>query len=243
MLLPAGTGLLGLLAIAIFNRRAIPVALIALFVTAAVAAKAPQYYAYITPLLYAAAALYTLRQEERVVERVAGLLLGLAVIVASDNGPIADALKAISTALIQPFFAAISNAFIAVGFAAALVPLLAWSILAPRLIRMAEEEPLLALGYVVLGQAVIAGAVAPLPDYLRLALAIALLNQFSRAVRGNLEAVAEVAPALFLLGAIIEAQYLVALGAIIAIIELAVGLLTRRHLAGAGMWAVAITYL
>jgi len=80
MLLPEGTGLLGLLAVAILNRRALPIALITLFVSAAVAVAGPNVYAVFTPLIAGAIALYALRQEERVVEKVAGLFLGLTII-------------------------------------------------------------------------------------------------------------------------------------------------------------------
>jgi len=243
MLLPTGTGLLGLLAIAIFNRRAIPIALIVLFVSGALAAKAPSAYGYFTPLLYAAVALYALRQEERVIEKVAGLLLGITVIWASNNADIANAIKSISESLVTPFFTAINNALSGLGFAAALTSLLAWSILSPRLMHLAEEEPLLAIGYVVLGYSVISGAVAAVPGYLKLALAIALLNQFSRALRGNLEALGEVAPAIFLMTELIQSTTLTQIGAVVALIELAFGVISRRHLAGAAMWATAVTYL
>ena len=107
--------------------------------------------------------------------------------------------------------------------------------------RLAEEEPLLAMGYVVLGFTILSGLINSVPDYLRLALAIALLNQFSRALRGNIEALGEVAPVLFLLGALIPETQLTAIGAVVAIIELAIGVLSRRHLAGSAMWATAIT--
>ncbi|QJF12426.1 virus coat protein VP2 [Pyrobaculum spherical virus 2] len=239
MMLPPGTGLLGLIAIGIFNRRAIPIALITLFVSGALAAKAPQYYAYFTPLIYSAIALYALRQEERVIERVIGLLLGLSIIWGSDNAAIADALRNISITLITPFFKAVYDVLGLLGFGVALTSLLAWSLLSPRL--MALEEPLLAMGYVVLGFTLLSGIVNGVPDYLRLALAIALLNQFSRALRGNLEALGEVAPVLFLLGELIPATQLTALGAVVAIIELALGILNRKHLAGSAMWATAIT--
>lgn len=239
MILPPGTGLLGLIAIGIFNRRAIPIALITLFVSGALAAKAPQYYAYFTPLIYSAIALYALRQEERVIERVIGLLLGLSIIWGSDNAAIADALRNISITLITPLFKAVYDVLGLLGFGVALTSLLAWSLLSPRL--MALEEPLLAMGYVVLGFTLLSGIVNGVPDYLRLALAIALLNQFSRALRGNLEALGEVAPVLFLLGELIPATQLTALGAVVAIIELALGILNRKHLAGSAMWATAIT--
>ncbi len=243
MLLPPGTGLLGLLAIAVFNRRAIPIALIVLFVSGALAAKAPNAYGYFTPLLYAAVALYALRQEERVIEKVIGLLLGITVIWASDNGPVAEALKAVSLQLVKPFFEAVNNALTGLGFAAALTSLLAWSLLSPRLMSLAEEEPLLAMGYVVLGYSVISGAVASVPDYLKLALGIALLNQFSRALRGNLEALGEVAPAVFLLTAIIPSETLTQVGAVVSLIELAFGILAKKHLAGSAMWATAVAYV
>ena len=243
MILPPGTGLLGLIAIGIFNRRAIPIAIITLFVSGALAAKAPQYYAYFTPLMYSAVALYALRQEERVLERVIGLLLGLSIIWASDNAAIANALRDISVTLITPFFNAVNQVLGPLGFGVALTSLLAWSLLSPRLMALAEEEPLLAMGYVVLGFTVLSGLVNSVPDYLRLALAIALLNQFSRALRGNMEALGEVAPLLFLLGSLIPAAQLTALGAVVAIIELAMGVLSRKHLAGSAMWATAITLM
>ncbi len=239
MLLPPGTGLLGLLAIAILNRRAIHIALITLFVSAAVAVAGPSVYAAFTPLLAGAIALYALRQEERVIERVVGLFLGLTIIWASDNRVIAQILAAISYEIIKPFFDAIVNVLGIIGFGGVLGALLAWSLLSPRLMRIAEEEPLVAIGYVILGAIVLAGAVAAVPPFVALAMAIALLNQFSRALRGNLEALGEVAPAIFLLAAIIPSNMLAPLGAVIAVIELAFGVLSRRHLAGAAMWATA----
>ena len=104
MLLPTGAGLIGLLAVAIFNRRALPIALITLFVSAAVAVAGPSVYAAFTPLLVASVALYALRQEERVIERVVGLLLGIGIIWASDNSAIADVLAGVSLELVRPFF-------------------------------------------------------------------------------------------------------------------------------------------
>jgi len=239
MLLPEGAGLLGLLAIALLNRRAIPIALITLFVSAAVAAAGPNVYAAFTPLMAGAIALYALRQEERVVEKVVGLFLGLAIIWASDNTAIAQVFGAISYELVKPFFDALVNVLGIIGFGGVLGSLLAWSLLSPRLMRVAEEEPLVSIGYVLLGAIVLAGAVAAVPPYVALAMAIALLNQFSRALRGNMEALGEIAPALFILATIIPAKSLAPLGAVLAVIELAFGVISRRHLAGAAMWATA----
>jgi len=226
MLLPPGTGLLGLLAIALLNRRAIHIALITLFVSAAVAVAGADVYAAFTPLMAGAIALYALRQEERVIEKVVGLFLGLAIIWASDNRAIAQVLAAISYEIV-------------IGFGGVLGSLLAWSLLSPRLMHIAEEEPLVSMGYVLLGAIVLAGAVAAVPPFVALAMGIALLNQFSRALRGNMEALGEVAPALFLLATIIPPTSLAPLGAVLAVIELAFGVLSRRHLAGAAMWATA----
>jgi hypothetical protein len=239
MLLPPGTGLLGLLAIALLNRRAIPIALITLFVSAAVSVAGPSVYAAFTPLIAGAIALYALRQEERVIEKVVGLFLGLAIIWASDNMVIAEVLATISYEIIKPFFDALVDVLGVIGFTGVLGSLLAWSLLAPRLMRIAEEEPLVSMGYVLLGAIVLAGAVAAVPTYVALAMALALLNQFSRALRGNLEALGEVAPAMFILAAIIPPSMLAPLGATLAVIELAFGVLSRRHLAGSAMWATA----
>jgi hypothetical protein len=239
MLLPPGTGLLGLLAIAILNRRAIPIALITLFVSAAVSVAGPTAYAAFTPLIAGAVALYALRQEERVIERVVGLFLGLGIIWASDNLIVARLLATVSYAIVKPFFDAIVDTLGIIGFGGVLASLLAWSLLSPRLMRIAEEEPLVSMGYVILGAIVIAGAIAAVPPFVALAMAIALLNQFSRALRGNVEALGEVAPALFILAVIIPADMLAPLGAVLAVIELAFGVLSRRHLAGAAMWATA----
>jgi hypothetical protein len=239
MLLPPGIGLLGLLAVAILNRRAIPIALITLFVSAAVAVAGPQAYAAFTPLIAGAIALYALRQEERVVEKVVGLFLGLGIIWASDNTAVAKVLAAISYAIVKPFFDALVDTLGIIGFGGVLGSLLAWSLLAPRLMRVSEEEPLIAMGYVLLGAIVLAGAIAAVPPFVALALAIALLNQFSRALRGNIEALGEIAPALFILAVIIPPDMLAPLGAVLAVIELAFGVLSRRHLAGAAMWATA----
>ena len=239
MLLPPGTGLLGLLAIAILNRKAIPIALITLFVSAAVSVAGPQVYAAFTPLIAGAIALYALRQEERVVERVVGLFLGLGIIWASDNLVVARVLATISYAIVKPFFDALVDTLGVIGFGGVLGSLLAWSLLSPRLMRIAEEEPLVSMGYVILGAVVIAGAIAAVPPFIALAMAIALLNQFSRALRGNLEALGEIAPALFILAAIIPVPMLAPLGAVLAVIELAFGVLSRIHLAGAAMWATA----
>jgi hypothetical protein len=239
MLLPPGTGLLGLLAIAILNRRALPIALITLFVSAAVAVAGTSVYAAFTPLIAGAIALYALRQEERVIEKVVGLFLGLAIIWASDNVAIANVLATISYEIVKPFFVAIVDVLGIIGFGGVLGTLLAWSLLSPRLLRIAEEEPLVSMGYVLLGAIVLAGAVAAVPPFVALAMAIALLNQFSRALRGNMEALGEVAPAMFILAVIIPPSSLAPLGAVLAVIELAFGVLSRRHLAGAAMWATA----
>jgi hypothetical protein len=239
MLLPQGAGLLGLLAIALLNRRAIPIALITLFVSAAVAVAGANVYAAFTPLMAGAIALYALRQEERVIEKVVGLFLGLAIIWASDNTVIAQVLATISYEIVKPFFDALVNVLGVIGFGGVLGSLLAWSLLAPRLMHIAEEEPLVSMGYVLLGSVVLAGAVAAVPPFVALAMGIALLNQFSRALRGNMEALGEVAPALFLLATIIPPASLAPLGGVLAVIELAFGVLSRRHLAGAAMWATA----
>jgi hypothetical protein len=148
-------------------------------------------------------------------------------------------LATISYALVKPFFDALVDVFGLIGFGGVLGTLLAWSLLSPRLNRIAEEEPLVAMGYVILGSVVVAGAVAAVPPFVALAMAIALLNQFSRALRGNMEALGEVAPALFILATIIPPSTLAPLGAVMAVIELAFGVLSRRHLAGAAMWATA----
>jgi len=243
MILPPGVGLAGLIAIAIFNRRMVPLALIALFVTGALASAGVGVvsYATLSALMTAAITLYALRVEERVIEKVVGLLLGILIIISSDNGPIADALKNISYFLVRPLFDAVSAALGSIaGFSAALVSLLAWSIVAPRLVSLAQEEPLVAIGYTVLGFTVLSGAVASVPDYLKLGLALGLLNQFGRALRGNFEAISELAPALFLLTVILDSTVLATLGAVVAVIELAVGVLSRRHLAASAMWATAI---
>jgi len=239
MLLPAGAGLVGLLAVAVLNRAALPVALITLFVSAAVAVAGPAVYAAFTPLLAASIALYALRQEERVVERVVGLFLGISIIWASDNIAIANVLSGVSYQIVEPFFRALVDVFGILGFAGTLGSLLAWSILSPRLLHIAEESPILSIGYVLLGAVVLAGAVAAVPPFVALAMALALFNQFSRALRGNLEALGEIAPALFILALVIGKETLAPIGAVIAVIELAFGILSRRHLAASAMWATA----
>jgi len=239
MLLPEGAGLLGLLAVAILNRKAIPIALITLFVSAAVAVAGGAVYAAFTPLMAGAVALYALRQEERVVEKVVGLFLGLTIIWASDNTEIAKVFAAISYDIVKPFFDALVNVLGVIGFGGVLGALLAWSLLSPRLMSIAEEEPLVSIGYVLLGSVVLAGAVAAVPPYVAMAMAIALLNQFSRALRGNMDALGEIAPSLFIVATVIPPTSLAPLGAVLAVIELAFGVLSRRHLAGAAMWATA----
>lgn len=240
MILPPGSGLLGLLAVAVFNRRMLPFALIALFISGAIAAKAPSAYGYFTALFAPVVALYALRQEERVIERVVGFLLGVSIIWASNNSVVVDAFMALSYSIIAPFFQAVAGIFAGMGFAAGLASLLAWALVSPRLIRLAEEEPLVAIGYVVLGAVVLAGAISAVPDYLKLALAIALLHPFSRALRGNFEALGEVAPVLFMLSVLVDPGYLAQIGAVLAIIELAVGVLSKKHAAAAAMWATAV---
>jgi len=152
---------------------------------------------------------------------------------------IAQVFAAISYELVKPFFDALVNVLGIIGFGGVLGSLLAWSLLSPRLMRVAEEEPLVSIGYVLLGAIVLAGAVAAVPAYVALAMAVALLNQFSRALRGNMEALGEIAPALFILAAIIPPASLAPLGAVLAVIELAFGVISRRHLAGSAMWATA----
>jgi hypothetical protein len=239
MLLPAGTGLIGLLAVAIFNRRALPVALITLFVSAAVAVAGPSVYAAFTPLLTAAVALYALRQEERIIERVVGIFLGIGIIWSSDNRVVADVLAGVSLELVRPFFQALVDVLGIIGFAGVLGSLLAWSLLAPRLMAMAEESPIIAIGYVLLGATVLAGAISAVPPFVALAMSLALLNQFSRALRGNLEALGEIAPALFILAVVVPSEALIPLGAALAVIELAFGVLSRKHLVASAMWATA----
>ena len=239
MLLPTGVGLVGLLAVAIFNRRALSIALITLFVSAAVAVAGPSVYAAFTPLLAASVALYALRLEERVIERVVGLLLGIGIIWASDNRAIADVLAGVSLELVRPFFQALVDVLGIIGFAGVLGSLLAWSLLAPRLMAIAEESPIIAIGYVLLGATVLAGAISAVPPFVALAMSLALLNQFSRALRGNLEALGEIAPALFILAVVVPPETLAPLGAALAVIELAFGVLSRKHLAGSAMWATA----
>lgn len=243
MIIPFSIGALGgLFLIATLNRGHLLFAIIAIFVSGALAGKvAPDIYAMFTGIFLGALTLWILTHaEDRVIERVAATYIGTALIWASDNSLAAGVIATLSKSILEPLFIAVSGtieAVLGIGFAA----FLAWAILAPRLLHLSEDQPILAIGYVYLAFSVLSAVVAPMPDYLRAALGLALLPQFGKALRGNIDALSEVAPVLFLIP--LEAGVLATLGGMMAIIELALGVLSRKRLAGSAMWATAIVLL
>lgn len=212
-------------------------ALIAIFVSGAVAPLSLAAYGAFTAIYTAMAALYALREaRERVLEHVASAVIGVGLIWASDNTIAAKALATLARDLVAPAWSAVAQALgstFALG--GAFVSLLTFSILAPRLISLGEEAPLIAVGYTFVATSVIGGLIAPLPDAVRLALGLALIPTFGRALRGNIEALGELAPMAWLLP--LDPMVVAQIAATMAVVELALGLIGRRHLAAAALWA------
>lgn len=243
MIIPFSIGALGgLFLIATLNRRHLLFILIAIFVSGALAGKVSlSIYATFTGLFLGALTLWILTHaDDRVIERAAATYIATLLVWASDNSLASQVIATLSKTVLEPLFTAVAGTFeaaLGIGFAA----FLAWAILAPRVLGLAEEQPLLGVGYVYLGFSVLSAVVAPMPEYLKLALGLALLPQFGKALRGNIDALSEVAPVLFLIP--LEPAVLVTLGGMLAILELAMGILSRKRLLGAAMWATAITLI
>lgn len=240
MIIPFAAGTLGaLLIVSVLHRRGLLFILIAAFISGALAAKAPNVYGYFIPMFLGALTLWILTHEEdRVVERTGALYLATLLVWASDNSAIVTVFKDISMYLIAPLFTAIAQTLevaIGVGFGA----LLAWAILSPRLLHLTEEQPLIGIGYVLLGNMVLSALLSGIPDYVKLALGLALLPELGRALRGNIEALGGIAPVLYLIP--LAPGVLASVGSVVAIVELALGLLSRRHLGASVMWATAVT--
>ncbi|MEZ0319746.1 MAG: hypothetical protein ABWK05_07135 [Pyrobaculum sp.] len=240
MIIPFAIGTLGgLLLIAVYARKYVLFAITAAFISGALASKAAGVYAYFVPMYVGALTLWVLTHEsERIIERLGALYLGILMIWASDNSAIVSVIKDISLYLVAPLFAAVSKT-LEVAFGAGIAALLAWAIVSPRLLSVTEEAPLVGIGYVVLGNIVLSALVSGIPDYLRLALGIALLPELGRALRGNLEALGGIAPVLYLIP--IDPAVLAQIGAVVSIVELALGIISRKHLGASAMWATAIT--
>ncbi|AAU25970.1 virion structural protein [Thermoproteus tenax spherical virus 1] len=238
MIIPFSLGALaGLLIIAFFARRQIIFALVAIFISGALAGVAGSIYYSFMAMYLAALTIYIIVQEEgRIVERALALYLGTLAIWLSDNSAAASALSLIAYQLVMPLFQAINNVFVQAGIAFS--GLLAWSIVARRIMTVAEEFPLIGAGYVYLAYSILAPMVMTLPDYLKLALGLALIGPFSQAVKGDLEALEEIAPFLWLLPIPIDTVKVI--GAAVAIIELALGVLSKKRLLASAMWAEAI---
>jgi hypothetical protein len=246
MIIPLALGsLAALILVALMGSRNMLVyILIEIFVSGALALAgvAAATYALFSGLFIAAMALWILTHvEERVVERAVVTLLSVALVWASNNAVAAQALGALSYDIIEPFFAALANVGDVVLGVAGFGALFAYMVLSSRILSLAEENPIIAIGYVYLANAVLSALIAPMPDFLKLALGLALLYPLGSAIRGNLEALAEVAPVLYLLP--IQPSVLVQLGAVMALVELAMAILSRKHLVGASMWAAALLFV
>lgn len=246
MIIPLALGsLAALVLIALMGSRNMLIyALIEIFVSGALAlAGVPaSVYALFSSLYVAVTALWILTHiEERVVERAVVTLLAIGLIWASNNAQAAQALAYLSYAVLVPFFQALSTVGDVIFAGLGLGALFAYMVLSSRILGLAEENPLIAIAYIYLANMVLSALIAPLPDYLKIALGIALLYPLGEAIRGKMEALAEVAPVLYLIP--LSPAVLVQLGAVMAIVELALALLSRKHLAGAAMWAAALLFV
>ncbi len=241
MLIPLAIGSLAalLLVALVGSRNMLTFIIIEIFVSGALAlAGATSAYPLFAGMYMAVVALWVLTHvEERVVERTLVYIIAIGLVWASDNTLAAKALASLSSQILAPLFSALATLGDYVFAGLGLGSLFAFMVLTPRILSLSEESPLVAIAYIYVANSILSALIAPLPDYLKLALGIALLYPLGEAVRGKLDSIAEVAPVIYLLP--LAAQTLVQIGAVMALVELALGILSKRHLAAAAMWATA----
>jgi hypothetical protein len=261
MLIPLALGTL--VALLIAPRRLFWHLMAAAFVSSAVAVAAPQWYWLFVPAWILAVALRTLAAERPAVAGTLVLVLAGILVWASDNTVISQALTAFAAALAQvvaQIFKAVGEALGFAGAAGAAVgAALAWTYLARRLERTAEEVPFAALAVVFIGWMMITAVINAVGQasaqfseltamaFQALAVVVALISIYRiyEALKGYHEAAVDAAVgAPFLAAAFPELwAALVPLVAVFVILDTAFSAFQRRYGVSAVALAFALAYV
>ena len=261
MFIPLALGTL--VALLIAPRRLFWHLLSAAFVSSAVAVAAPQWYWLFVPAWILAVALRTLATERPTVAGVFTLVLAGILVWASDNTIISQVLTAFAAALahvITQIFQAVGEALGFAGAAGAAVgAALAWTYLARRLERAAEEVPFAALAAVFIGWIMIAAVVNAVGQasvrfseftstaFQALAVVIAFITIYRiyEALKGHPEAAVDAAVgAPFLAAAFPELwTTLVPIVAVFVVLDTAFSAFSRRYGVSALALAFAMAYV
>ena len=233
------------------------------FVSSAIAVAAPQYYWIFMPAWVAVVALKAISMEKPSVMSVFLLLLAGALVWLSDNTIISQVLVAFSSVLAQVFVGIFNAVGAALGFSGAaggaVGAALAWTYLARRLERTAEEMPFAVLAEVFLGWLVINATISAVGaasgQYSQLtalawqALAAAIsfiaIYRIYEAFKGDVEAAVDAAiGAPFLVSAFPSLWgALVPIMAVFAVLDIAFSIVQKRYAVSAIALSFALAYV
>jgi hypothetical protein len=261
MFIPLALGTL--VALLIAPRRLFWHLLAAAFVSSAVAAAAPQWYWLFAPAWILAVALRSIVAERPTVAGVFTLVLAGILVWASDNTIISQALTAFAAALasvILRIFEAVGEALGFVGAAGAAVGAsLAWTYLARRLERAAEEVPFIVIAPIMLGWIMITAVInavgaasgqfseltAVAFQALAVVVAFVSIYRIYEALKGKVEAAVDAAIGAPFLAAAFPALWssLVPIVAVFVILDTALSAFQRRYGVSAVALAFALAYV
>jgi hypothetical protein len=261
MFIPLALGTL--VALLIAPRRLFWHLLSAAFVSSAVSAAAPQWYWLFAPAWILAAALRALAAERPTVAGVFTIVLAGILVWASDNTIISQVLTAFAAALAQVITQIFKSVGEELGFAgaagAAVGASLAWTYLARRLERTAEEVPFAALAVVFIGWIMINAVVNAVGQasgqfseltamaFQALAVVVAFISIYRiyEALKGYPEAAVDAAVGVPFLAAAFPELWtaLVPVVAVFVILDTAFAAFSRRYGVSAIALAFALAYV
>ena len=256
MLIPLALGTL--VALLIAPRKLFWQLLAEAFVSSAVAIAAPQWYWLFAPAWVVAVALRTIATEKPTVAGVFTLVLAGILVWASDNTIISQALTTFASVLayvILQIFNAVGEALGFAGAAGGAVGAsLAWTYLARRLEKTAEEVPFATLAVVFLGWIMISAVIDAVGSaslqfseltrmaFQALSVVVAFVSMYRiyDALKGEVEAAVDAAIGAPFLAAAFPDLWaaLVPLVAVFVILDTAFSVFSRRY----GVSAVALSF-
>jgi len=251
------------IALLIAPRRLFWQLLAAAFVSSAVAVAAPQWYWLFAPAWILAVALRTMATERPTVAGAFTLALAGILVWASDNTIISQVLTAFAAALayvITQIFKAVGEALGFAGAAGAAVGAsLAWTYLARRLEKTAEEVPFAVLAVVFLGWIMVTAVVNAVGAasgqyseltamaFQALAVVIAFVSMYRiyETLKGEVEAAVDAAVGVPFLAAAFPALWtaLVPIVTVFVILDTAFSAFQRRYGVSAIALAFALAYV
>ena len=261
MIIPLALGTL--IALLLAPRRLFWYMLSMAFVSSAIALAAPQYYWIFMPAWIAVVALKAISMEKPSIMSIFLLLLAGALVWLSDNTIISQVLVAFSSVLAQVFVGLFNAVGAALGFSGAaggaVGAALAWTYLARRLERIAEDMPFTVLAEILLGwlviNATISAVAAASEQYSQLtalawqalsaAVSFIAIYRIYEALKGEVEAAVDATiGAPFLVSAFPSLWgALVPVVAVFAVLDIAFSIVQKRYAVSAIALSFALAYV